>query len=146
MPIYFPTTPFSDSEITSLVEGEDGAIEYIKQASGGRSSLEVTISDRPYIAPQHIGYWGEDEDGSRDVDVQELVSMAVSYSLTGTDLSPWDLDADGIIDRILFIHGERPQEIGGGSQSIWSHFSALDDPIAISSWSIEHYTITSTQS
>ncbi|MBR20713.1 MAG: hypothetical protein CMA64_11325 [Euryarchaeota archaeon] len=146
VPIHFPTAPFQDSEIISLVEGEEGAIEYISQASGGRSSLEVTISERPYIAPQHIGYWGEDEDGSRDVDVQELVSMAVSYSLTGTDLSPWDLDADGIIDRILFIHGERPQEIGGGSQSIWSHFSALDDPIAISSWSIEHYTITSTQS
>ena len=146
VPIYFPTTPFPDSEITSLVEGEDGAIEYINQASGGRSSLEVTISDRPYIAPQHIGYWGEDADGSRDVDVQELVSMAVSYSLTGTNLSPWDLNSDGVIDRILFIHGEQPQEIGGGSQSIWSHFSALDNSISISSWSIEHYTITSTQS
>ena len=146
VPIHFPTAPFPDSEITSLVEGEDGAIEYISQASGGRSSLEVTISDRPYIAPQHIGYWGEDADGSRDVDVQELVSMAVSYSLTGTDLSPWDLNSDGIIDRILFIHGEQPQEIGGGSQSIWSHFSALDNSISISSWSIEHYTITSTQS
>ena len=72
--------------------------------------------------------------------------MAVSYSLTGTDLSPWDLNSDGIIDRILFIHGEQPQEIGGGSQSIWSHFSALDNSIRISSWSIEHYTITSTQS
>ena len=146
VPIHFPTAPFPDSEITSLVEGEDGAIEYISQASGGRSSLEVTISDRPYIAPQHIGYWGEDTDGSRDVDVQELVSMAVSYSLTGTDLSPWDLNSDGIVDRILFIHGEQPQEIGGGSQSIWSHFSALDNSIRISSWSIEHYTITSTQS
>ena len=146
VPIHFPTSPFSDSEIISMVEGEEGAIEYIVQASGGRSSLEVTISDRPYIAPQHIGYWGEDTDVLRDIGVQELVSMAVSYSLSGTDLSPWDLDSDGIIDRILFIHGERPQEIGGGSESIWSHFSALDNPISISSWRIEHYTITSTES
>ncbi|MAV95409.1 MAG: hypothetical protein CMA31_06975 [Euryarchaeota archaeon] len=146
VPIHFPSAPFPDSEITSLVEGEDGAIEYIYQASGGRSLLEVTISQRPYIAPQHIGYWGEDTDVSRDVDVQELVSMAISYSLTGTDLSPWDLDSDGIIDRILFIHGEQPQETGGGSQSIWSHFSELDNPIDVSSWSINHYTITSIQS
>ena len=146
VPIHFPTASFPESEIESLVEGEDGAIEYISQASGGRTSLEVTISQRPYIAPQHIGYWGEDVDDSRDVDVQELVSMAVSYSLTGTDLSPWDIDSDGIIDRILFIHGEKPQEIGGGSQSIWSHFSELDNPIDVSSWSVEHYTITSIQS
>ena len=146
VPIHFPTAPFQDSEVISLVEGEGGAGEYIAQASGGRSSLDVTISDRPYIAPQHIGYWGEDEDSVRDVGVQELVRMAISYSLTGVDLSKWDLDSDGIIDRILFIHGERPQEVGGGSQSIWSHFSALDDPIKVSSWSIEHYTITSIQS
>ena len=146
VPIHFPTASFPDSEIESLVEGEDGAFEYIIQASGGRSSLDVTISQRPYIAPQHIGYWGEDSDASRDVEVQELVSLAASYSLTGSDLSPWDLDSDGIIDRILFIHGEKPQEIGGGSQSIWSHFSELDNPIDVSSWTIEHYTITSIQS
>ena len=138
VPIHFPTAPFSDSEIVSMVEGEEGAIEYIVQASGGRSSLEVTISDRPYIAPQHIGYWGEDSDVSRDIGVQELISMAVSYSLSGTDLSPWDLDSDGIIDRILFIHGERPQEIGGGTESIWSYFSELDNPISISSWRGTH--------
>ena len=41
VPIHFPTTPFPDSEITSLVEGEDGAIEYISQASGGLSLIHI---------------------------------------------------------------------------------------------------------
>ena len=93
VPIHFPTAPFPDSEIESLVEGEDGATEYISQASGGKLTRGHD-TQRPYIAPQHIGYWGEDADGSRDADVQELVSIAVSYHHWDRPL-PWNLDSDG---------------------------------------------------
>ena len=55
------------------------------------------------------------------------------------DLSPWDFDDDGIVDRLLILHSANPQEIGGGASSIWSHMSGLDNPIVIDKWSINHY-------
>ena len=94
---------------------------------------------------------GEDSESGRDsgsdgAGVDNLVENAVKDMLSGRDLSPWDFDNNGIVDRLLILHSANPQEISGGSSSIWSHMSGLDNPVKIGKWSINHYTIASTKS
>ena len=62
------------------------------------------------------------------------------------DLSQWDINGDGIIDRLLVLHSGNAQESGGPSNSIWSHFSNLMNPVSVGQWEIQHYTISSMES
>ena len=62
------------------------------------------------------------------------------------DLSQWDINGDGVIDRLLVLHSGNAQESGGPSDSIWSHFSNLMNPVNIGQWKIQHYTISSMES
>ena len=61
----------------------------------------------------------------------------------GTDLSRWDFDSDGTVDRLLILHSGGAQESGGGANTIWSHMSWLNEPVEIGDWSVSHYTIAS---
>ena len=63
--------------------------------------------------------------------------------MSDMNLSKWDLDGDYVIDRLLILHSGQPQEIGGPSSSIWSHFSPFDDSIKIGDFTFEHYTMAS---
>ena len=118
--------------------------------SGGTSSLSVTILNSTYTVIHHPQH-GEQiqmvleiaSDGSRPSD---LAQDAVINSLNGIDLAPYDLNSDGILDRLLFIHTGRAQEVSARSSDIWSHFQRFTEPITIDEHEIHHYTMASFQS
>ena len=147
-----PTGPGKDAErIDTILTGVDGADDYIAEMSGGVSSLSVTIVNTTYSADSAPSAWGTDTDGSRDVASDgsrpsDLAQEAAIDSLTGLDLSPYDLDSDGVVDRLLFIHTGRAQEVSGRTSDIWSHFQRFTEPITIGEHQIHHYTMASFQS
>jgi M6 family metalloprotease-like protein len=151
IPVSFDGDNFNRVKADSLLNGQNSASTYIEQISAGNSILNATILDEVWISTNEIELWGVDGDSGRDsgtngLGVTELVETVVKNMLNDKDLSPWDLDDNGIIDRILILHSANPQEIGGGSSSIWSHMSGLDEPVKVGQWSVNHYTIASTKS
>ena len=149
--VAFPSMPHSLSETESLLLGPGSAQEYISQLSGGVSNLEVTISDEVWISDFEESYWGADSQTERDVGnggngVDKLVEESALDLLSGMDLSQWDINGDGVIDRLLVLHSGNAQESGGPSNSIWSHFSNLMNPVSVGQWEIQHYTISSMES
>ena len=151
IPISFQNDDFNLATADSILNGPNSASTYIQQISDGQSSLNATILDDVWISSKEIGFWGADGDVERDsgsdgFGVNDLVERVVKDMLIDKDLSSWDLDNNGVLDRILLLHSATPQEIGGGSDSIWSHMSGLDESVKVGKWSIEHYTIASTKS
>ncbi len=149
--VSFPNLQHSESITSSLLQGNGSAEEYVQQLSGGASTLQVTVSDDVWVSEFEESYWGADSQNERDVGnngmgVDRLVENAAKNLLTGLDLSDWDLNGDGILDRLLVLHSGNAQESGGPSESIWSHFSTLAKPIEIGNWEIKHYTISSLES
>ena len=151
IPVSFQGDNFDLDKAQSILESDGPASSYIGQISAEQSILNATILDEVWISNYNINFWGEDSESGRDsgsdgAGVDNLVENAVKDMLSGRDLSPWDFDNNGIVDRLLILHSANPQEISGGSSSIWSHMSGLDNPVKIGKWSINHYTIASTKS
>ena len=130
------------SEVREIMQGEDGAATYLRQASAGRTELQYSISDT--IIPTYpIDYYGSDN-LERDSLVQDLILSSINS--INSDLARHDLNGDGVIDRVLFLHGSEPQETGGGPDSIWSHFSYFDEEVSHNGFKFQHYTISSVKS
>ena len=152
--VAFPEKPHSDAKIDSIFDIDEddspelSASEYVRHMSAGSSSLEVTLSEDIWVSPMDEGYWGEDSPEMRDygIDgrgVEGLVEDSVNALLSGKNLSRWDYNGDGFVDRILILHSGAAQESGASSESIWSHFSELQNPVELGEWTISHYTISS---
>jgi len=152
--VAFPEKPHSDAKIDSIFDIDEddspelSASEYVRHMSAGFSSLEVTLSEDIWVSPMDEGYWGEDSPEMRDygIDgrgVEGLVEDSVNALLSGKNLSRWDYNDDGFVDRILILHSGAAQESGASSESIWSHFSELQNPVELGEWTISHYTISS---
>ena len=146
--VEMPNKPFPNSLIEGLFNGEYSANEYISQMSGGDSSLNETLIPGVWQSPYPESYWGKDTNSERDVGedgggAKMLAQQAVLSLMNGMNLSNWDLDGDYVIDRLLIIHSGQPQEIGGPSTAIWSHFSPFDDPIKIGEFTFAHYAMVS---
>ena len=130
------------SEVREIMQGEEGAATYLRQASAGRTELQYSISDT--IIPTYpIDYYGSDN-LERDSLVQDLILSSINS--INSDLARHDLNGDGVIDRVLFLHGSEPQETGGGPDSIWSHFSYFDEEVSHNGFKFQHYTISSVKS
>ena len=144
--VQFPGKPFSQSKADSMLGGDDSAASYIDQMSSSESSLVITEISEIWVSPQSEGHWGEDSSNERDIGVTALIEEAVENALAEKDLSRWDFDGDGIVDRLLILHSGGAQESGGGIDAIWSHMSWLDEPLEIGDWTVSHYTIASLDS
>ena len=144
--VEFPERPFAQQKVDSMFDADGSASRYIDQMSGSQSVLNATLSDRVWSSPNPETHWGYDSDNERDISVDVLIEEACSDLLSGLDLSKWDFDNNGVVDRLLVLHSGRAQESGGGSDTLWSHMSWLSEPLEIGDWSIEHYTIASLDS
>ena len=144
--VQFPDRAFSQNKAESILLGEGSATSYIEQMSGGASTLMVTMYGDVWTAPQSEGHWGADSSDERDIGATALVEEACKAMLEGQDLSKWDFNGDGAIDRLLILHSGRAQETGGGANTLWSHMSWLDEPLSFDDWSVNHYTIASLDS
>ncbi len=147
-----PSGPGKDAErAEAVLMGVNGADDYLEQATASQSSLEITIVDSIYSAPSSPSAWGTDSDGRRDISSDgsrpsDLAESAIRSIPNEVDLSKFDLDNDGNMDRLLLLHTGRPQETSGRSSDIWSHFQYLSEPIAKGNTTIAHYTMASFQS
>jgi M6 family metalloprotease-like protein len=74
-----------------------------------------------------------------------LAEEVVRYRADDVNWSQFDLDNDGIVDRVLILHTTKGQEENPGvSDNIWSHFTRFEEPIKVSSeHSVGHYTMAS---
>ena len=90
---------------------------------------------------------GKDSETERDTGAdsggaRELAREAIISTFQDQDISQWDLDGDFVVDRphtSLWTSSRR----GGPSTSIWSHFSAFYEPVAVGKYTFEHYTMAS---
>ena len=118
--VEFPNSAYSESRARSLLMGVGSAEEYIEEMTAGSSTLSVTLFDEVWEAPQGVKRWGEDVDGERDHGAdgngaETLLREVATDILVDQDLSRWDLNNDGVVDRILILHSSEPQEKGGGA-------------------------------
>lgn len=148
IPVHFKTNVESQDSVSAtsiidIMEGEKGASEYIRQASAGRSSLSYYVS-APITTLHEMSWYGTDNP-ERDYRVQDLV-VEVFQTIDLDNLEEFDLNNDGILDRVILLIGEEAQETGGGPDSIWSHFSHLENPVDKGSITFDHYAISSTKS
>ena len=146
--ISFPGNEFPNSLLGEIFDGDLSAQRYISEMSGGESQLIPTIVEGVWESPYDDSHWGADSDLERDSGsgsggVRELATQVIVSLLQGQDLSVWDLNDDYVIDRILILHSGQPQEEGGPSSTIWSHFSTFQDSFQIGDYRFEHYTMAS---
>ncbi len=144
--VEFEGRPFAQQKANSMFSLDGSASMYVDQMSGSKSVLTVTLSDRVWLSPNPESHWGYDSEDERDIYVDDMIEAACLELLRGMDLSKWDFDNDGVVDRLLVLHSGRAQESGGGSDALWSHMSWLSEPLVIDDWNIEHYTVASLDS
>tara|TARA_Y100001970_G_scaffold166768_1_gene204053 strand:+ start:61485 stop:63470 length:1986 start_codon:yes stop_codon:yes gene_type:complete len=150
VPVSFDNDQITDEEVRELLQGPNSAEDYIDAISAGKSTLQIDIQP-VWESSKNVKFWGEDVNGERDFGskgkgVEDLISQLSIDILVNKDLTPWDLNSDGVIDRLLILHSATPQEAGGSTDSLWSHFSLMNEDIQIGDWKIEHYTIASINS
>ena len=146
--VSFPGKAFPNSLLGGIFDGDLSAQQYISEISGGNSQLIPTIIDGVWESPYDDSHWGADSEFERDSGdgtggVREMATQAIVSLLQEQDLSTWDLNGDFVIDRLLILHSGNPQEEGGPSSTIWSHFSPFQVPIEIGDYRFEHYTMAS---
>ena len=146
--ISFPGKDFPNSLLGDIFDGDLSAQGYISEMSGNKSQLIPTIIDEVWESPYDDSHWGADSDFERDTGsgsggARELATQAIVALFRGRDMSPWDLNGDYVIDRLLILHSGQPQEEGGPSSTIWSHFSGFHEPVIVGDYRFEHYTMAS---
>ena len=146
--ISFPGKDFPNSLLGDIFDGDLSAQGYISEMSGNKSQLIPTIIDEVWESPYDDSHWGADSDFERDTGsgsggARELATQAIVSLFRGRDMSPWDLNGDYVIDRLLILHSGQPQEEGGPSSTIWSHFSGFHEPVIVGDYRFEHYTMAS---
>ena len=130
-----------------LLTGTNGADDYLSQTSGGLTNLSVSIFPEVYHSQNNDGYWGKDDGDVRDAGEDGsngpagLAESVIKNSFNGYDLSQFDLNSDGWIDRLLLLHTGNVQEDSGSTSNIWSHFGHLEDTVEVGDYKFDHYTI-----
>jgi len=146
---------FADSVAPSQFEERvgrllDTAEEYLGQASN--EAVEVSFMLHPTVirAPSSVSAYGQNSMGMRDVGVgegrgpAELVKEVIGLVGPEINWSASDLDDDGTVDRLLFIHASKGEESSGRSTDIWSHYGPLEAPYSLSGdMTVDSYVLAS---
>jgi immune inhibitor A len=139
--LYFATGPTAGVVVhhpnlgTVDLRGESMANFYLEQ-SEGKYQPHGTIYPKWLKAAHSEAYYGNNNDDTGDDSPRapELVAEAVDAINADNPSFNWaqyDGDGDGIVDNFTVIHAGMGEEAGGGPQgtdSIWSHASAVDYP------------------
>ena len=133
----------------SMLMGVNSAATYFSEISSGRSILTADIQSTIHTAYHSEAAYGRDSGADRDVGDDStggpagLVEEALTSTFDDVDMSPYDFDDDGWVDRLLVIHTGDAQEDGGGQNAIWSHYAPLSPGFEVGGKSIGAYTMAS---
>lgn len=137
------------SRANAMLMGSNSAATYFSEISGGRSTLTADIQSQIHTAHHNEAAYGRDSGGERDVGDEStggpagLVEEALTTTFENLDMSPYDFDNDGWVDRLLVLHTGDAQEDGGNQDAIWSHYAPLSPGFSVGGKSIGAYTISS---
>ena len=129
----------------------DVARNYLLQLSGSTTEIHIDVSTRVTRASGALADYGSDTNGNRDTNQKgeflpmKLAEEVVLDHMTYADWDEYDLNGDGMVDRLLILHTTTGQEENPGQTSkIWSHFTRFDTSIQVESGvEVGHYTMAS---
>ena len=129
----------------------DIATSYIEQLTNNQTELTVVVHDQVTRASANVATYGADYSGDRDTNSagdflpMNLAEEVVRLRADDVNWTQFDLDNDGVVDRLLILHTTKGQEENPGqSNNIWSHFTRFEEPIKVSSeHTVGHYTMAS---
>ena len=133
----------------SMLNGVNSVKTYFNEISDGASNFVADVHQTVHTASHPISAYGVDDGSRRDAGNSEtggpsgLVDEAFTSTFSDIDISPYDLDEDGWIDRLLILHTGGAQEGSGGSDSIWSHYATLNVGVMVGDVGISQYCLAS---
>ncbi len=144
------SAPGSDyNRADAMLMGTNSAATYFSEISSGRSTLTADIQSQIHTAHHNEAAYGRDSGGERDVGDEStggpagLVEEALTTTFENLDMTPYDFDNDGWVDRLLVLHTGGAQEDGGSQNEIWSHYAPLSPGFSVGGKSIGAYTLAS---
>ena len=143
------TSGSDHTRANAMLTGSNSAATYFSEISNGRSTLIANVQSEIHTANHNEAAYGRDVGGERDVGDEStggpagLVEEALTTTFTDIDMSPFDFDNDGWVDRLLILHTGGAQEDGGNQNAIWSHYAPLSPGFSAGGKSIGAYTLAS---
>ncbi len=134
IPIQFSGKSFAGEHNQAYFTGIlNGMKDYYEKNSGyvaGSHGISVEATVSAIVTSDYtMAHYGADKfgkdtgDGAISQPIYQLAREAVrKLEATGFDFSPYDVDADSIIDHIFIVHaGQGQEEAGSAIEDIWSH-------------------------
>jgi len=149
-----PTTENKNLETAkSLINGENGVSNYLTEMADGKSIINFEFHDNVLHGTYNEDLYGRDVNGVRDHGVSDsggasgLATEALNQAnFHGVNWGDFDLNSDGVVDRILILHTGGVQEDGGNSNEIWSHFGYLEEELTFNGSTIFTYAMAGLKS
>ena len=146
--------PETDLETArELINGEDGVSNYLTEMAAGQSSFNFDFHDGILNGKYSVSEYGVDVDGIRDAGTDSsggangLAEEAFTQaSVNGVNWNDYDLNSDGVIDRLLILHSGGVQEDGGNSNELWSHFGHFENELNLNGSLIKTYAMAGLKS
>jgi M6 family metalloprotease-like protein len=123
---YLPAVMY-DSVFNTVGYSYDSAVgsvkDYYVENSYGQLTILSTIAGDTWIPlPRTEVYYGGNDGFGDDTNDRQMIIDALAAIDPYVDFSQYDVDGDGYVDSITFIHSGYGEEFGGSPAScIWSH-------------------------
>tara|TARA_B100000287_G_C20673054_1_gene794115 strand:- start:2641 stop:4719 length:2079 start_codon:yes stop_codon:yes gene_type:complete len=137
----------------SLINGENGVSNYLTEMFDGKSVINFDFHDTVLHGIYNEADYGHDANGIRDYGIGSsggasgLAAEALSQADNqGVDWENYDLNSDGVVDRLLILHTGGVQEDGGNTNELWSHFGYLDEELNFNGSNIVTYAMAGLKS
>jgi len=150
--VEFPDSLADDNtlnRVNTMLTGVNSAATYFSDMSRGWSTLTVDIQPTIHRAQHSEASYGRDSGTNRDVGDEGiggpagLVEEALTTTFQDVDMSPYDFNDDGWVDRLLVVHtGDAQETCNSCTNSIWSHFAPLSTGFDVGGKSIGSYTMS----
>ncbi len=144
--IEFPDLAFSNSvtDVDNLMNQSNyGGIgsfkDFYYENSNGKLTVNTTV-DGIYVATNNHDYYGQNDGGGNDMNVEELVSELIIAADDYIDFSQFDNDGDGIVDCVYIIYAGTGEASSGDPNDIWPHNMPSITPISVDGVSVNAYT------
>lgn len=105
--------------------------------SNGKLTVNTTVGG-PFTSANTHDYYGQNDGGGNDMNIQELVSEAVIAADASIDFSQYDNDGDGVVDAVYVIYAGTGEASSGNPTDVWPHASSIT-PITVDGVTVQKY-------